>query len=311
MHNIKILIVEDDADAREILVTFLSRWGYNVQTVANGYSAAKLLEEETFDMVLLDWELPGISGIELCEQIRKQSKQQYIYTIMVTAKKDKMDMLTGFEKGADDYIVKPFNFQEMKARVRSGERIIKLEKRLRSAYDKLYKVATLDPLTGVLNRGAILELFEKEVKRGRRIGQPVGFIICDLDDFKKVNDTYGHLVGDDVLCEVCEIIAASLRNYDAVGRYGGEEFVMVLPGLNTAESAEVAERIRSSIASNPLHIKSINLNVTASFGVCSTLPNEIDPPSITQIIDSADKSLYQSKSSGKNKVIVAEPVQIS
>jgi diguanylate cyclase (GGDEF)-like protein len=245
---------------------------------------------------LLDWMMPGMSGIEITQKIRESKIDRYVYIILVTGKSEKDDTIEALHNGVDDYIVKPFTFQELKVRLFAAERIIKLENKLKNAYNKLYNESIHDVLTGVLNRKALMEKIDDYNNKNKSLG----IIMIDIDNFKVINDTYGHLVGDQILKEFTAIISNTIRKSDFVGRYGGEEFLAVIPDLDVDEVKTIAERIRKNIESEIFHIGSLSLKITASLGVYVLT----EKSKIEDAIKLADDALYEAKKSGKNRVIV-------
>ena len=232
MSTTKILIAEDELTFRHMLKTFLTKWGFQVTVVNNGLDAWNVLQgEDRPRLALLDWMMPNMDGVEICRAIREKKPDPYIYLLLLTSRDQKRDVVEGIEAGADDYLIKPFDPNELRARLHAGERIIELEDRLIRAQEALRDLATHDPLTGLLNRRASLDSLLAELSRGSRTQDPVCIVMADIDHFKKINDTHGHLIGDDVLCEVARRMQSSLRRYDTVGRYGGEEFLLVLPRM--------------------------------------------------------------------------------
>lgn len=290
-----VLIADDDKDARLLLNLYLKKFNYNLFNASNGVEALNIIKSNDISIALIDWMMPGISGIELCEQIRKLDLNRYVYLIMVTGRSEKEDTIEALHRGADDYIVKPFTFQELKVRISGAERILKLENRLKSAYQKLYDESIHDVLTGTLNRRTLMNRISDTF--GTYNGN-IGIILVDIDDFKKINDNYGHLIGDDVLRDFSTIISQCLRKSDFVGRYGGEEFLIVLPGLDLKESINVAERIRLSLESEVFNFGGFSLKLTASFGVTVLRKGE----DIKTSLQRADDALYDAKKSGKNRV---------
>jgi diguanylate cyclase (GGDEF)-like protein len=272
----------------------LSSSGYETQIVADGAEALRVLEQkESPKLVILDWMMPNMDGVEVCRAIKKRAAEPYVYIILLTAKGHQEEINEGLEAGADDYITKPFDLQELKARLRVGKRILEL-------HEQLVSQATRDSLTSLLNRSAILEVLQKELIRSVREKTPVAAIMTDLDHFKHVNDTYGHLAGDAVLREAARRLSASLRAYDSVGRYGGEEFLVVAPSCGGAGGADVAERLRESISGAPIDASGHAIVVTMSFGVAATC----DIKQVNQLLRMADDALYAAKKAGRNRVEV-------
>ena len=252
-----------------------------------------LEQEESPKLVILDWMMPHMDGVEVCRAIRKRAAERYVYIILLTANGQQEEINEGLEAGADDYITKPFDLQELKARLRVGKRILEL-------HEQLVSQASHDSLTSLLNRSAILEVLQKELIRSARAGTPVAVIMTDLDHFKNVNDTYGHLAGDAVLREAARRMSASLRAYDSVGRYGGEEFLIVAPGCSAAEGAELAERLRKCVCGGPIDASGDTIFATMSFGVAATC----DVKEVNQLLRVADEALYAAKKAGRNRVEV-------
>jgi two-component system cell cycle response regulator len=298
-----VLIAEDDALFRRILEHWLERWDYQVTTVDNGLDAWEALQKEDAPpLAILDWMMPGMDGLELCRKIRSQQRGPYRYVLLLTSKDDKQDVVAGLEAGADDYLTKPFHADELRARVRAGERILDLQTALIRAQHELRSAADHDSLTGLWNRGAIFELLRGETSRRRRTGGSLGIIMADIDHFKKINDTYGHLIGDDVLKEVTRRLAANLRPYDAVGRYGGEEFLIVFPGCNMSNLIIGADRLRRSIADQAIQTGAGQIPVTISLGLTSLEPEDAEPPDCETLLRCADEALYAAKAAGRNRL---------
>ena len=295
----RILIAEDEAVSRRLLESFLTGLGHDVISTKDGGEAwAELNKPESPSLVISDWMMPSVDGLELCRRIRTRQGSNYIYFIIVTAKGEKEDLVKGLEAGADDYLVKPFDREELKCRVKIGERIIRLEKRI-------LELANRDHLTGLLNRRAFMEGMNKEIDRARREQGSLSFLIIDIDHFKRINDEYGHQVGDLALQRFSELLSTSLRPYDCVGRYGGEEFVVCIPGAESSEAYTIAERIRSNIEKMAIDLPDGKgtLGISASFGV-ATLRKEIGDEE-NGIIRRADDALYRAKSEGRNRVCAA------
>ena len=295
---VKVLVAEDEPVSRHRLQAFLSKWGYTVLMAADGAEALKMLRREGPKLVVLDRVMPHVDGLAVCRAIRKGPPEPYIYVILLTAQDDHQEMMEGFEAGADDYITKPFQVPELEARVRTGARIVALQEQLIDAREQLRVEASHDALTGLLNRAAFFEGFQKEVARARRYGMPVAVVMADLDHFKMVNDRYGHPTGDLVLRETARRLRASLRSSDVIGRYGGEEFVVVAPDCGMDDAHTLAERFRSTICSLPFDVPGGAVSVTMSVGVAATS----DMDDADRLIRVADEALYRAKHAGRNRV---------
>jgi two-component system, cell cycle response regulator len=301
-----VLIAEDDPLFRRILERWFQQWDYGVTAVENGLDAWEVLQrDDAPQLAILDWMMPGMEGIELCRRIRSRDQSPYRYVLLLTAKDDKQDVIAGLEAGADDYLTKPFDVDELRARVRAGKRILDLQAALIHAQDELQSAALHDSLTGLWNRGAILDLLRREVCRRQRTGDALGVIMADIDYFKKINDTHGHLVGDAVLQEVTRRLAMQVRPYDGVGRYGGEEFLIVFPGCNTPDLVVGAERLRHCIADQPIETSVGQIPVTLSLGLASVEQGENETLGCETFLHRADSALYAAKARGRNRVETA------
>jgi two-component system, cell cycle response regulator len=298
-----VLIAEDDPIFRRILESWFKRWDYSVTAVENGVDAWEALQKEDApQLTVLDWMMPGMDGIEVCRKIRGRSQDVYRYVLLLTAKDDKQDVVAGLEAGADDYLTKPFDVDELRARVRAGKRILDLQAALIHAKDDLQFAAAHDPLTRLWNRGAIIDLLKREVSRRQRTRDPLGVVMADIDHFKKINDTHGHLVGDAVLQEVTKRLAEDVRPYDAVGRYGGEEFLIVFPGCNAKNLIVGAERLRRCIADQPIETSVGRISVTVSLGLASVEQDEKETLDSETFLRNADEALYAAKARGRNRL---------
>jgi diguanylate cyclase (GGDEF)-like protein len=292
----KILIAEDEEVGLFTLQAALTKAGYEVVAVRDGREAWETLQRhDTPQLAIIDWMMPGMDGLEVCRRVRESLSASYVYIIMLTGKARKEDIVAGMQAGADDYLAKPFDVDELRVRVRAGERIVMLQEALRVQ-------ATQDTLTGAMNRGAIFELLKRELAQSARTGAPIGVIMADLDHFKQINDTHGHPAGDAVLREAATRLKAVLRGYDALGRYGGEEFMLVLPSCNAEHAAEVAERARRAVADTPVITAGTIVPISASFGVAAAVGSTLD---LDEVIRAADAALYRAKRAGRNRVDIA------
>ncbi|HLW89195.1 MAG TPA: diguanylate cyclase [Terriglobales bacterium] len=295
-----ILVAEDSAVYRRLIETHLNEWGFTFTCAKDGKEAWKLLMKRGApQLALLDWVLPEIDGIELCRRLRSGSEDEpYTYTILLTAKNRKQEMLEAMDAGADDFLAKPFDPLELKARLMVGQRIVELQQKLVSANTALQFAASHDFLTGAWNRAEIVAFMQRELARARRDATPVGIVLVDVDHFKKVNDEFGHEAGDRVLKEITKRLSASLREYDGIGRYGGEEFLLVIPGCDLATTVRRAEQIRELISGQPIATALRTMTATVSMGVTvaeSSTNSEL-------LLRRADVALYQAKRKGRNRV---------
>lgn len=299
--SLRVLVVDDDPLTLHMVVYRLRQWGHDVVSANDGDSAWELIETDPApNVAIMDWMMPGMSGLELCTRIRKRVDVPYVYIILLTGRNNPEDLIAGLDAGADDYLTKPFHLGELDARLRAGKRIVDLQNDLISTRETLRIQAMQDPLTQILNHGAILDALLREVDRAHRQHQPVSVILGDLDGFKIVNDTYGHIVGDQILIEVAERMRRCLRSYDSLGRYGGEEFLLVLPNSDADQALGLAERIRLAISNVPFRYKNNELSVTLSQGV--TTWREPYPFPLERLIQTADGALYLVKNAGRNGV---------
>jgi two-component system, cell cycle response regulator len=302
----RVLVAEDDAMFRKILATWLKNWGYEVTLAEDGASAWKILEQAAPpQLLILDWMMPAISGLELCRKIRERNQIPYQYILLATANDAKQDLVTGLEAGADDYLTKPFDKSELQARLRAGNRILTLQDDQIRAHEQLRFQASHDQLTGVLNRGEILETLRRELERAARSQTAIGLLMLDIDHFKRINDTYGHLTGDAVLKEVAQRIVKAVRSYDAVGRYGGEEFVVVLPGCGREEIDHSAERVRAAVNQGSIQASESKIPATISIGAAVANNGSI---SDTEMLAAADSALYKAKEAGRNRTVLSDVV---
>jgi two-component system, cell cycle response regulator len=297
----RVLAAEDNPVIQTMLRNMLKHWGYEAVMARDGLEAWKILRSENAPrLAILDWMMPGMDGVEVCRHIRAAARELYIYVVLLTARTQSGDIIQGMDAGADDYLTKPFAAAELRVRLRAGTRILDLQEELLATREALRVQATHDGLTGLLNRTAVMEALRAELGRASRAHQPISVVLTDLDYFKKVNDTYGHLVGDSVLAESAARMKATLRCYDSLGRYGGEEFLFVLPGCAAEGAAQQAERIREAFAAQPFSNATAPLPLTCSIGVASRDLPELEHAD--QLVREADLALYRAKRRGRNRV---------
>lgn len=293
----RILIAEDDFTSRIILTGILKKNGHEVMETVNGAEAwEKLQEPDAPKLVILDWMMPEMDGLEVARRVRALESPHPPYLIMLTAKGEKSDIIAGLDAGANDYLAKPFDAGELRARVEVGRRMVEMQAALIESREILAQQATHDSLTGMMNRAAILERLSKELARAQRHGDALAVGMCDVDHFKKINDTYGHQTGDEVLCGLSNIISRILRSYDSIGRMGGEEFLAVVPMNPGTDCRSVFERLRSSVAETKIATRSGALSVTVSIGVACTAAGS----TVDQVLGAADAALYAAKAQGRN-----------
>lgn len=296
----RILLAEDSRYQRAMLQNQLEFWGHSVVCAETGDAALETLKAPNAPrLAILDWDMPGKTGPEICRQLRNLAGD-YIYTILLTARDSHVEIADGLTGGADDFISKPAHMLELRARIHVGERIIAIHDELKHARERLQFEATHDALTGLWNRRAILRFVETELARCSRRGSPTALLMIDIDHFKNINDEYGHTAGDRVLLEVAGRAAEVVRPYDSLGRYGGEEFLALLPGADSIGAQEVAERMR-------LAVKAIRfdeypaLEVSMSIG-CAAYERGQSP---NELIHLADSALYCAKRAGRDRVEIA------
>jgi two-component system, cell cycle response regulator len=298
----RVLVAEDDPMFRRILQSWLENWGYQLTIAEDGAKAWTILQQEPLpQLIILDWMMPAVNGLELCRRVREQNRSPYQYLLLATAKDAKRDLVMGLEAGADDYVTKPFDKSELRARLRAGNRILTLQDEQIKAHEQLHFQATHDPLTGFWNRGEILEMLRRELERAARSQSATGLLMLDLDHFKTINDTHGHLTGDEVLREVTRRIAKAVRMYDSLGRYGGEEFLVLLPGCTRDQIDQGAERVRAAVDNGPIFVNDARVSVTVSIGAAVT----VGSTSAEEMLAAADIALYRAKI-GRNRTVLTD-----
>ena len=294
-----ILVAEDDPLFRRLFQKWLQQWGYDVTVVEDGAAAWREIENEHCPrLLLLDWMMPGMDGVEICRRVRALHHDLYTYILVVTSRQERQDIVVALDAGADDYVTKPVESNELRARVQVGGRILQLEHKLVYSREMLRLQATRDALTGLLNRRSVLETLQEELARSTRMATPLGLLMLDLDYFKAVNDTYGHQAGDTVLAEVAGRVSRAVRSYDKVGRFGGEEFLVVLPDCPAELLRRVAERIRARIAETPIVTETAGVNVTVSVGGAMAADAALESRALIRL---ADGALYRAKERGRNR----------
>jgi diguanylate cyclase (GGDEF)-like protein len=295
--------------SRRLLEKTLQREGYEVTAVSDGKLALQQLSlPDGPRLALLDWMMPELDGPGVCVEVRKHEERPYVHMILLTSRGSRQDVVAGLEAGADDYLTKPWDPAELMARLEVGRRILQLEDRLVEARETMRFKATHDPLTSLFNRGVTMDLLARELVRTRRENGCTVVMLGDLDHFKDVNDRYGHLVGDEVLREIARRLLGLVRSYDFVGRYGGEEFLIVLNNCDSAEATARAEQIRNTIASQPVQTKSGPLSITMSLGVLAS--EDWDLYLAEEVLGETDVALYRAKAEGRNCVRLARPVDL-
>lgn len=298
--NMNVLIAEDDIISCRALEKNLRDWGYRVHVTKNGEEAWEIIKNGGIRLAIVDWGMPKMNGLELCHKIRNEyqpREEKYLYIILLTGRDLEKDIITGLSAGADDYITKPFSYMELKVRIQNGERIIALQ-------DIQLQKANTDGLTQLWNRKKILEILEEELNRNFRENIPLGIIMLDIDNFKTINDTYGHLIGDKVIIEVASRLKKKIRSYDKIGRYGGDELLLILPGLGRQDAKNIAERLRQSVCAEKIQTEAGALNITVSLGV--SIFDTASRPSTKKMIEESDLALYMAKGRGRNIAVVSE-----
>ena len=298
----KILIADDDVTSRLVLAGVLKKHGHEVVVTVDGAEAwAALQRPDAPKLVILDWEMPGLAGVDVCRRARTSESDQPPYIILLTSRDQKTDIVTGLEAGADDYLAKPFDPGELLARVGVGRRLVELQARLNEAHIALAHEAMHDALTGVLNRRAFAAALSRELSRKRRHQNVLAVGICDIDHFKRINDTYGHQVGDEVLCGLVRLVGSDLRKHDVLGRHGGDEFVLLTEQAREDGPDTLYERLRATVANSPIPTAAGDIPITISFGVKLAAAGDTE----AELLAAADRALYQAKVRGRNQVRLA------
>ncbi len=297
----RILVADDSKAENDFLYYLLSAWGHEVIVAYDGHQAWEVLRgENPPSMAVLDWVMPGPDGLELCKRIRARQTEIYTYALLLTGKAQKQQVIAGLQAGADDYLIKPCDPEELGARLAAGERVVRVQQELLASREEFRFAATHDVLTSVWNRGRILESLQQELARGKRAQSPVAVMVTDLDHFKWINDTLGHAAGDAVLREVAARFRKGLREYDSFGRIGGEEFLIVAPACDEDAAVQLAWRILSGISQQPILWESQEISLTCSIGVAATTEPAVEEQDA--LLAAADRALYRAKEGGRNRV---------
>jgi diguanylate cyclase (GGDEF)-like protein len=305
----KILIVEDDLLSSLVLRKTLEKMGHEIVTAVDGIDAWQRVQQEDIRLVISDWMMPRMDGLDLCRRIRARAHRSYIYIFLLTAKQQREDRIEGLRAGADDFLVKPLDRSELMARVHVALRILAMQEELQNRSReleamhaelarqnaKLAEAAISDSLTGLKNLRHFREVLEHSFSFSVRQGIPLSVVMFDVDQFKPYNDMFGHPAGDTVLTELAATLVENARDHDLVARYGGEEFVILLPGTNPEQASLFCNRVRAVIEAKGWPLRPI----TASLGIATTHPGTMNA---SQLIDEADQALYHSKKHGRNRV---------
>ena len=297
----KVLVAEDNGTMRIMVAGVLARWGHQAVAAADGEEAWRIMQQPDAPRIaLLDWEMPGMDGIEICRRLRARESEgaEYTYAILLTSHSEKNEIVAGIEAGADDYVVKPFDQYELRARVRTGSRIIELQTELLQRKEEYRRLSRTDPLTGCLNRRAILDRIAEEMQLATKKGTMIGLSMMDIDHFKHVNDAHGHATGDEILREFVARLGENVCSPETFGRMGGEEFLALWTARDNEDIIAINERFRSLVEEAPFRAIGNSLQVTISIGVTTTAGNE----TVDAAVARADRALYAAKESGRNRV---------
>ena len=297
--SLKVLLVDDDPAMVRLLAKWLEAAGYNVLRAGDSQHAMAIIESECPAILVTDWEMPGMDGLALCRWVREQNLPHYVYTIFLTVRCASGDIVRGLEAGADDFVKKPVDRDELLARMRAGRRVMELERRL-------CLLANTDPMTGLATRRTFHDVVERERIRSQRNHTPLSCVMLDIDFFKHVNDSHGHQVGDEVIRQIGRLLASNVRSTDIPSRYGGEEFCIVLPETTEQQAQVWAERVRGLIGALRIEAGSETIGVNASLGVAQRMS---DTASVEQLVDMADQALVVAKRAGRDRVVTFSSLQ--
>ena len=308
MSGFTILVADDSPVYRKIVEQTLAEEDCVIAFAQTGSQAIRLFEHGHPDLVITDWNMPDLTGIELCRRIRETQSASYTYVIILTGRAEKENVVKGLSAGADDYLTKPFDRDEFLARIRVGRRLIDLHRQIEAKNRLLEELALTDSLTGLPNRRAVEGWAARQLSGAARHGFPFWVVLTDLDHFKRINDTYGHDAGDEVIKAVAEILQSHKRASDIAGRLGGEEFALILPEATLDRAASAAERLRQLVADRVVIADGRAISVTISIGVSVC---HADTSGIDELLKQADVALYQAKLSGRNRVCRFDPYQLA
>ena len=300
----RVLLADDEPVQRMLVGRMLTRAGYEVEIVEDGAQALQRLAQGDIQLVVTDWEMPNVDGLGMCRSLRSMQLDRYVYVIVVTSRDAVEHVVMGLQAGADDYLVKPVLEPELLARLNTGKRLVAMERSLRAANAENRRLSITDPLTGVYNRRYLMTNLLTELSRAQRYRHPLSLLLCDVDHFKRINDTYGHQAGDEVLIGFARTLSNNLRDTDWVARYGGEEFVIVLPETSVENAQRVAERCRMAVSTEEVMTSQGAIRITASFGVTAWSADLDDHAQLDALIAAADAGVYASKAAGRNQVTV-------
>ena len=306
VEQLKILVADDSPVYRKLMEQTLPRDQYSILFAETGKSAIELFKQHRPALVITDWVMPDVTGVEVCRQIRLSAEDSYTYIIIVTSVSEKENVVESLEAGADDYLTKPFHPKELLARVGVGRRLVDLHQQIDSQNRLLKELALTDALTGLPNRRAVEDWAKGQLSAAVRHGYSFWVVLADLDNFKVVNDTYGHDAGDTVLKEFAGILKKRVRTSDICGRTGGEEFIIIFTHAEECNVGIVVARVLRQLREHDFSFGSKTVRVTASFGIAGFQGKGV--PEFAKLVNQADEALYMAKRGGRNRIEVTPPV---